>query len=90
MNDYDRCSLENQIFSWEDCEGMEPEVYDFIGVVLKVDIGPDHFKNPMYKGRRFAHAVFNPIHSYVIFYDTNDDETGHKYALNVSVGAKLE
>lgn len=74
--------LESSLFDWEDWDIIEDGVYNFAGVMLKVDVGDYP------AGHTFSHAVFDMQKSTVTFYDNPDSEEGHTYELIVSIGKK--
>lgn len=78
-----RSSLERQIFTWSEYDMLDEDVFLFMGVTLTQPVGE------FPAGTKFEQAVFNVQKSYVRFLTEADDEDGHTFALNCTVGEKL-
>lgn len=84
--------VEFPLFTWEKWDVIEEGVYVYSPVTLKVDIGVHEFSRVMpafTAGKKFAHATVDYQKSIITFYDTDDAEVGHKYALHLAIGGKI-
>lgn len=87
-----RISVVDSLFSWEEWDEIETGVFNFTCITMKTGIiqypEDDVARFEFIEGKTFSHAVVNLQKCHITFYDTSDDEVGHKYNISLNIGDK--